>query len=369
MTARLSVTAVRYATRTDLEHLAGVEGQADSLFRTLWEDAGQDWSDWPGVTAGESRAAQPGFILAVGQPLLGFAQVLDLGVVGGSGLHLEQIAVCPDAMRQGIGRMLIRAAMGVALDRGARELTLMTYADVAWNGPWYAREGFVPVTPESHPERWAALSPLRASEERMGLARAGRRTGMVAQLEDAPEPRRAVSVILVRQREAGLEVFVQHRALTMDFAPGAVVFPGGRVDETDATHAYDSADGVLRACAVREVAEETGARINAADLIPWDRWITPIGYPKRFDVEFFILPVEDGAQFVHATREATHSEWLGVDALVNSVENGSLWMVPPTRTIVDELSALGSLDAVVTLRPTVRPVRHDLAGPRPRQGG
>ncbi len=45
--------------------------------------------------------------------------------------------------------------------------------------------------------------------------------------------RPAVSVIMVRDGDSGLEAFVQHRVTTMDFAAGVVVFPGGRVDPVD----------------------------------------------------------------------------------------------------------------------------------------
>ena len=50
----------------------------------------------------------------------------------------------------------------------------------------------------------------------------------------AAEPRLAATVLLVRDGAAGPEVFVQQRAATMAFAPSMVVFPGGRVDPTDA---------------------------------------------------------------------------------------------------------------------------------------
>lgn len=369
--ARLSVTAVRYATRTDLDHLTEVEREADETFRPLWTAAGRDWADWPAPTDGAQRAARDGFILTVGHPVLGFAHVLDLTGPEGPGpdgprLHLDQISVRPTASRQRLGEALLRAAMGVALDRGARALTLMTYADVAWNGPWYARQGFTEVSPDSHPDLWAGLAPLRETEDRLGLAAAGRRVGMVADLADEPTPIPAVSVIPLRERDGGLEVFVQHRAHTMDFVPGAVVFPGGRVDPQDVTTAYRLGIDVNAACGVRETGEETGAVVDPADLVPWDRWITPIGYPKRFDVFFYVLPVSDGADFAHATGEATHSAWTPVADLVTAVETGTLAMVSPTRTIVDELSALGSLDAVVSLEPAVEPIHHDLAGPRPR---
>lgn len=353
----------------DIPALAEIEAEADAMFDAMWAGAGLEASDWPAPTPGAERAARPGFLLAVGQPILGFAHVVDLAELGSSGLHLEQIAVRPDAGRRGIGTMLLRAVMGEALSRGQDTLTLMTYADVLWNGPWYARQGFREITAESHPAEWARLAPLREIENGLGLGAAGRRVGMVARLSDEPTPLRAVSVIPARERGGVLEVFVQHRVHTMDFAPGMVVFPGGRVDPVDETTAYRLGIGVAEACAVREVAEEAGADIDPGDLIPWDRWITPVGYPKRFDVDFFLLPVTDGSEFVHSTGEALDSEWLPVADLVTAVEEGRLAMVPPTRTIIDELSALQTLRAAVELRPEVVAVHQDIATLRPRPAG
>lgn len=314
--------------------------------------------------SGAERAELPGFLLVVGTPAVGFAHVLDLALVGTSGLHLEQLSVRPAAARAGVGRSLLRAAMGATLDRGQDWLTLMTYADIPWNGPWYARDGFTEIGPGDR--HWDRLAPLRETERRERLDRIGRRAAMVCALADEPAPRDAVSVIPLRDRGGELEAFVQHRALTMDFAPGAVVFPGGRVDPGDARVAYDLGIDVARACGVREVREETGAVIDPGEMIHWDRWITPIHYPRRFDVEFFVLPVRDGAEFRHQTGEATLSEWVPVSRLVEWVESGAATMVPPTRAILDELSALGSVDAVVALRPQVVTINHDLAEPRPR---
>ena len=358
---RLSLTSVRYALAEDLDRLAHIEGEADRL---LVDHLGA--RRWPSPTAGEDRARR-GVVLVAGQPAVGFAHLLDLRRDEGASWHLEQIAVHPAVGRRGIGRMLLRAAMGVALDAGATELTLTTYAEVPWNAPWYRRESFA-VVDETDPGR-AGLRRQRELEQSMGLDALGRRVAMARVLEDRPTPRAAVSVIPVRVRGGELEVFVQHRALTMDFAPGAVVFPGGRVDPQDEAAARLRGTDVLVECAVREVAEETGALIDPGQLVPWDRWITPVGYPKRFDVAFFVLPVQGGAEFDHATEEATHSEWVSVAGLLRSAEDGRLTMVPPTRTIVDELSALRTFDAVLGLRPHVRPVRHDLAPIRPRPVG
>lgn len=337
------------------------------MFTAMWAGSGLELSDWPAPTSGQARAERAGFILTVGQPeVLGFAHVLDLAEHGSSGLHLEQVAVRPDAGRRGIGTTLLRAVFGEVLDRGHDSLTLLAYADVLWNGPWYAREGFTEIGPQTRAADWQRLAPLRDVEDALGLAAAGRRAAMIIDLADEPEPAPAVSVIPLRERDGVLEVFIQHRADTMDFVPGAVVFPGGRVDPVDESTAAALGIGVAQACAVREVAEEAGAVIDPAELIPWDRWITPVRYPRRFDVEFFVLPVTGGEDFVHRTDEATDSLWIPLSELVTAVETGAMNMVAPTRTIVDELSALGTRAAVLALRPQVVPVRHDLDGTRPR---
>ncbi len=57
-------------------------------------------------------------------------------------LHIWQIAVHRDHQGQSIGRTLIAAARRVAIENGARALTLTTFRDVPWNEPYYKRLGF-----------------------------------------------------------------------------------------------------------------------------------------------------------------------------------------------------------------------------------
>lgn len=363
---RLSLTSVRYALAGDLDRLADIEGEADRLLLDHLPGGRPAAPGWPRPTAGRDRAGR-GVLLVAGQPAVGFAHLLEPEGTDLPHWHLDQIAVHPSMGRRGIGRMLLRAAMGVALDAGATEMTLTTYADVPWNAPWYRREGFAVVAEADHGRE--RLRRQRELERDLGLDGLGTRVAMARPLDDRPTPRAAVSVIPLRSRPHGLEVFVQHRALTMDFAPGAVVFPGGRVDPQDEEMARRRGTDASVECAVREVAEETGAVLDRDALVPWDRWVTPVGYPKRFDVVFFVHAVRDGVEFEHLTGEATHSEWMSVSALVESAELGRLSLVPPTRTIVDELAGLGTLDAVLGLQPQVVPVRHDLATLRPRGAG
>ncbi|MDO5628990.1 MAG: GNAT family N-acetyltransferase [Mobilicoccus sp.] len=344
----LSVTAVRRAEPEDLDVVGAIEAVARG-------------GSPRGVRSGAERVAE-GTLLVIGQPVIGFAHVLP-----GDPWRLVALHVHPDAHGVGIGTTLLHAVYGVVLDAGG---------DAVLVGPdpaaasWFEREGF---TPQSSGE-W--------------------RRPVV----DEPVPVPAVSVLPVRDGDSGsLEVFVQHRVGSMDFVPNAVVFPGGRVDPEDAeagaaldldaelvadhvraweVTAHDLLGGgevaarTLLATALREVEEETGARIDAGALIPWDDWITPIGGPKRFDVRFFLLPVTDpefGGTFGHTTTEAHHSGWSPVAEVLAGAEDRSLMLVAPTRVLVDELARIPDTAAAAALRPPVVPVHHDLCPPGPRR--
>jgi GNAT superfamily N-acetyltransferase len=80
--------------------------------------------------------------------------------------HLEQVTVHPDHGRQGIGARLIEAVADWARGQGFGTLTLLTFRDVAWNGPYYRRLGFVDLADgELGPE----LAALRVHEAELGL--------------------------------------------------------------------------------------------------------------------------------------------------------------------------------------------------------
>lgn len=208
--------------------------------------------------------------------------------------------------------------------------------------------------------------------------------------------RPAVSVIPLRDGADGLEVFVQHRRTTMDFAAGAVVFPGGRSDPQDeakgaelaipepvlgehvaAWSALDALEGDPRvrartflATGTRELAEETGLVAPPEALLPWDRWVTPEGLPKRFDVAFFVLavPADAPGQPEHTTTEATHSRWEPVAQILSGAASGALVLLTPTRVILEELDALRDVATVVARRPVIAGVRDDRPEGRPRPG-
>jgi len=109
------------------------------------------------------RDAERGWVLVAGDPVVGFAHVLDLE----SHAHLAQVSVHPDHGRRGIEGALLEAAAERAALKGHGSLTLTTCADLPWNAPFYVHHGFVEV-PDDEP-RTADLDaprPAQAPEHR-----------------------------------------------------------------------------------------------------------------------------------------------------------------------------------------------------------
>ncbi|WP_245579743.1 NUDIX hydrolase [Brevibacterium album] len=199
-------------------------------------------------------------------------------------------------------------------------------------------------------------------------------TGVPLDYSQQVPVRPATSVIMLREGRGGdpLEVFVQHRVKTMDFAAGVVVFPGGRVDPEDSesaltlpldpaaeaahTRAWERTDAAeaggartLLACAVREVEEETGQRIAPAALSPWANLVTPPGRSKRFDTYFYVTGGAELSALTHRTTEATNSEWLSVRGLLEGERAERYRLMRPTLALLTELEALGGLASVMDL--------------------
>lgn len=221
--------------------------------------------------------------------------------------------------------------------------------------------------------------------DRSDMADAASRGPDVADPEAVPV-RPAVSVLMLRDGAEGLEVFVQHRVSTMDFAAGVVVFPGGRVDPVDRESARtisvpdphvhtsawsqstfaEEADGwrVLLATAVREVEEETGAVLDPGGLVPWANWVTPIGRPKRFDTYFYVIAAHELTSAHHQTTEAHTSEWLPVAGILESEGEGTLKLMRPTFVLLRELSGFANVAEVLGTQRVIDPVRPDFPSNR-----
>lgn len=68
-------------------------------------------------------------------------------VVDGEG-HLDELAVTPAHGRRGVGRALVDEVLAWSAARGLPSVTLITFRDVPWNGPYYERIGFSELKPQ-----------------------------------------------------------------------------------------------------------------------------------------------------------------------------------------------------------------------------
>jgi 8-oxo-dGTP pyrophosphatase MutT (NUDIX family) len=223
---------------------------------------------------------------------------------------------------------------------------------------------------------------------------------------------------------AGVEVLMLRRVAAMKFAPGAYVFPGGAVDPVDfdpeiGWHGPDPAEfggrlgappelaRALVCAAVRETFEEAGVLLAGAPdggplagpsgpsgpsweedraalvagaltlaellsrrglvlradlLVPWARWITPEGEPRRFDARFFAAALPVGQVATGHAAESDRIAWVRPAAAIAAARAGEMSMLPPTATTLNDFALAGAVaagdpvDAILARRPVIEPV-------------
>jgi 8-oxo-dGTP pyrophosphatase MutT (NUDIX family) len=237
--------------------------------------------------------------------------------------------------------------------------------------------------------------------------------------------RAAATVMLLRDAEGGLEVFLQRRVKAMAFAPSVTVFPGGGVDRRD--QELDPARwagpdpswwaerfgcppelaAALVCAAVRETFEECGVLLAGtrdgaalvpdaaelaaaraellqrrgslaetldshdwvlrADLLrPWSNWITPEVEPRRYDARFFAAALPAGQHADAGTTEVTEAGWYRpVDALA-AWKAGEIELLPPTWVTLEQLAEAADTAAVLAAgeRRAITPLLPQLRGER-----
>jgi GNAT superfamily N-acetyltransferase len=149
---------IRPVRRDELSLLPSLEAAADTAFEQL------GIGPLPGPGTVEEFAAAF-VVLVAGDPPVGLCRID--GIAGGA--HLEQLSVHPDHSGRGVGRALLRAGCDWAAAHGYAELTLATYRDVPWNGPFYASEGFVEVGPVDDFMAARGLPPEEPVMSRFGV--------------------------------------------------------------------------------------------------------------------------------------------------------------------------------------------------------
>lgn len=155
---------VRHAILSDVAQFADVEISACALFRAIpdlaWIAGSEPTSEQEHVTLMKSGTVWAA--LDDTNLVAGFL----LAEVGGSDLHICELAVHSVHQRRGVGARLIDAAALHARQNGLSALTLTTFTNVPWNAPYYARLGFVAVDEADFDRR---LRDVFAREVRIGL--------------------------------------------------------------------------------------------------------------------------------------------------------------------------------------------------------
>jgi 8-oxo-dGTP pyrophosphatase MutT (NUDIX family) len=207
--------------------------------------------------------------------------------------------------------------------------------------------------------------------------------------KEPAEPRDAATVVLLRQGDDGPEVYLLRRQVSMEFAGGMCVFPGGGVDPRDFDHTVawagpspgewaerlgtDEAKARALVCtAVRETFEESGVLLAGesaesvvadttgddweadrvalekrelamtefldrrglvlrTDLLgAWSGWLTPVFEPKRYRTWFFVAELPEGQRTRDVSSESDHVVWLPALTAVEQAEAREILMLPPT---------------------------------------
>lgn len=189
------------------------------------------------------------------------------------------------------------------------------------------------------------------------------------------EPRPAATVVLAREREAGVEVLLLTRGEGNRFAPGFAVFPGGSIDASDEELARllfaDPAEAA-RACAVRELYEEAGILLTGGGpvarppdgpltsvefeppprhtLVEIARWIAPEFLEARFDARFFAASAPSDLQPVPDGVEIADARWAPPRSVVASAERGETQVMWPTLVTLRALAECRDVSDVLALR-------------------
>ena len=135
--------SLRLARPADAELMPAIERAAAERFAEDPELAGLVHND-PWEPPALARLIRKGHCLVshVGEEMVGFLVCEPFR----RELHICEMDVLPDHQGCGIGAGLVRACLIDARNAGFSAVTLTTFSDLAWNGPFYARLGFEEVT-------------------------------------------------------------------------------------------------------------------------------------------------------------------------------------------------------------------------------
>lgn len=223
-------------------------------------------------------------------------------------------------------------------------------------------------------------------------------------------PLPASTVVLVRDSERGLEVLLMQRNLKSGFMAGMHLFPGGALDEADASAEVaalcvglddgtaSSRLGIARGglaywiAAIRESFEEAGIlltydargnlvlldepgeiarfrecraalnagarefsallrdeslRLAADRLAYFSHWITPVGAPRRYDTRFFVAAAPVNQDVLQDNRELINHVWVNPGRALDKHRGGEFKMRTPTVKTLEQFADFSSVQSLM----------------------
>ena len=203
-----------------------------------------------------------------------------------------------------------------------------------------------------------------------------------------PIPIPSATILMLRDGPTGLETFMVVRHHQIDFASGALVFPGGKVEagDYDVRNYCDGADSAnnnavaMMVGAIREAFEECGIllarekgssalvsgkrlgilkhyrdplnrseislieflekeqlRLACDTLQHFAHWITPEMLTKRFDTHFYLAVAPSDHLAIHDGHESVDSVWITPDNALKGNADGTYTIIFPTRVNLEML--------------------------------
>ncbi len=208
---------------------------------------------------------------------------------------------------------------------------------------------------------------------------------------DAAAPRDAATLVLLRDASDRVEVFCVERNKKSRFLGGAIVFPGGRVEDADRDEAWRALvsrpnwgegdlgfgvaacretleeaalllvnarvadDDVLAlrsrltsdAGALRAFLAERKLKLDLGALVPMSRWITPKAESRRFDARFFVARAPEGQSGAHDMTETMASFWATPRDVLARFDRSEIQLAPPTHRTLQILAEYNDVDAAL----------------------
>jgi len=193
----------------------------------------------------------------------------------------------------------------------------------------------------------------------------------------------AATLILVRERPGGApELLMVERSGKMAFAAGALVFPGGRIDEADRRLGETMAIEPAAVAAVRETVEETAVpvalspipdtvsaraiqdalvadrpfvellreyhlELDAGALTPFARWVPKFHAVRRFDTLFYVARCPDGDWQPRVIEgECSGAFWISAAEVLDEDRRGEAKLIFPTRRNLERLAQHRSFEEI-----------------------